>query len=74
MSEFKITVNVEIVESKAPVKTGSEKIKDGKFSMTISDADAISIDNCEQAVLETAYPAIRNAISKHMEELSKKKP
>ena len=74
MSEFKITVNVEIVESKDSVKTGSEKIKDGKFSMTISDADAISIDNCEQAVLETAYPAIRNAISKHMEELSKKKP
>lgn len=74
MSDFKITVNVEIVESKDSVKTGPEKINDGKFSMTISEADSISIDNCEQAILQTAYPTIRNAISKHLEELSKKSP
>ena len=67
-------VNVQIVESKDSVKAGLEKINDGKFSMTISGTDSISIDNCEQAVLATAYPAIRDAIAKHLEEESKKKP
>ena len=70
--DFKIMVNVEIVESKDSVKAGPEKINDGKFSMTISGADSTSIDNCEQAVLRTAYPTIRDAIAKHLEEQSKK--
>ena len=73
MSDFDIIVNVAIVESNNSVNTGPEKINDGKFSMTISQTDSISIDNCEKAVLRTAYPTIRDAISKHLEEQSKKK-
>jgi len=47
---------------------------DGSFSMTISEQDAVSIDMCEKSVLQTAYPSIREAVSKHLSEISKKKP
>ena len=40
--------------------------------MTISEQDAISIDKCESSILRTAYPTIRDAISKHLTEISKK--
>jgi hypothetical protein len=42
--------------------------------MIIDQKDAESIDNSEKALLETAYPTIRNALSKHLENISKKKP
>jgi len=40
--------------------------------MTINEKDAISIDNSERALLSTAYPAIREALTKHLENVSKK--
>jgi hypothetical protein len=46
---------------------------DGSFEMIIDGKDAISIDNSEKALLTTAYPTIRSALSKHLEEISKKK-
>jgi hypothetical protein len=42
--------------------------------MVIDQKDAESIDNSEKALLATAYPTIRNALSKHLENISKKKP
>ena len=50
------------------------KEMDGSFTMTISETDAISIDNCETAALRTSYEAIRDALSEHLSEASKKKP
>jgi hypothetical protein len=46
----------------------------GSFEITLSENDALNIDSCEHALLQTAHPAIRAAISKHLTELSKKKP
>jgi hypothetical protein len=40
--------------------------------MTISEQDAISIDNCERAVLMAAHPTIREAISRQLSKISKK--
>ena len=42
--------------------------------MAISEQDAVSIDMCEKSVLQTAYPTIREAVSKHLSKVSKKKP
>ena len=50
-----------------------KKEGDGHLSMTIDEKDAISIDKCEKSVLLTAYPTIRDAISAHLSEVSKKK-
>lgn len=73
MGNYKIKVKVEIVECDAENgKTAQEKA-DGSFEMIIDEKDAISIDNSEQALLSTAYPSIRKALAKHLEEVSKKK-
>ncbi|OEU83602.1 MAG: hypothetical protein BA865_06765 [Desulfobacterales bacterium S5133MH4] len=73
MGKYKIKVEVELVECTEAKKHDPSKQEDGSFTMTISEQDAISIDNCEKAVLRTAYPTIREAISKHLSEISKKK-
>jgi hypothetical protein len=72
MGNYKIKVNVEIVESKDTIMDQPNKTKEGCFEFTIPEADAISIGRCEKALLETNYEAIRDAISRHLGEVSKK--
>ena len=75
MGKYKIQVKIELTECNEDAKEHDlTENKDGSFSMTISEKDAISIDNCERAVLMAAHPTIRDAISKHLSEISKKKP
>ena len=73
MAKFRIKVNVELVECNDSLNKKPTKNNDGSFSMTISEQDAISIDMCEKSVLQTAYPTIREAVSSHLSEVSKKK-
>ena len=42
------------------------------LNSTFSREQAESIDDCEQALLAVNYPAMRAAISQHLEQLSKK--
>jgi len=75
MGKYKVRVKVELVECDDSAKEHNlKKEEDGSLSMTISEQDAISIDNCEKAVLMAAHPTIRDAISKHLSDISKKKP
>lgn len=74
MGNYKIKVNVEIVECPESELSDPVKKKDGCFEMNISEEAAISIDKCEKALLSTNYETIRDAISKHLTEVSKKKP
>ena len=74
MSKYKIKVNVEFAECDESVDSAPIQHDNGSFSMAISGQDAISIDKCESSVLQTAYPAIREAVSRHLSEMSKKKP
>jgi hypothetical protein len=67
MSKFKIKVSVEFVEC------DETENHNGSFSMVISEQDAISIDMCERSVLQIAYPTIREAMSNHLSQISKKK-
>ena len=71
MSRYRIQVNVEIVECD-DFPSEPMKLQSGSFAMTLSEQNAISIDKCENAVLRTAYPTIRDAIAKHLTEVSKK--
>jgi hypothetical protein len=73
MGKYKIRVKVELLECDGAKAHGVMKEDNGCFSMTITEQDAINIDNCESAVLRTAHPTIRDAISKHLSEVSKKK-
>jgi len=75
MGKYKVRVKVELVECDDSAKGHNlKREEDGSLSMTISEQDAISIDNCEKAVLMAAHPTIRDAISKHLSDISKKKP
>ncbi|MBU2431841.1 MAG: hypothetical protein KKH99_14195 [Proteobacteria bacterium] len=74
MGNYKIKVNVEIVECPESELSDPVKKKDGCFEMNISEETAISIDKCEKALLETNYESIRDAISTHLTEVSKKSP
>ncbi len=74
MTKYKIKVHVELVECDDTIDNQPSPNNDGSFSMTISEQDAVSIDMCEKSVLQTAYPSIREAVSKHLSEISKKKP
>ena len=70
---YKIKVQVEIIESDQEVEGELVQTEDGGFELVISAEQAVSIDECEQALLRTNYPALRAAIAKHLTGLSKKK-
>jgi hypothetical protein len=73
MGKYKVRVKVEIVETDAATETDVEQHEDGSFELVMSEAQAISIDDCEESLLRANFPAIREAISKHLTEISKKK-
>lgn len=74
MSRYKIKVKVEFVECDDFEPGDLKKNPDDSFSMILSEQDAISIDKVDSSVLKTSYPAIREAVSKHLKQISKKKP
>ncbi|MCI0419521.1 MAG: hypothetical protein L0312_09915 [Acidobacteria bacterium] len=75
MKSHRIRVKVEIVECEEdqPISKQPERLGDGEFELLISEAVAGSIDDCEQALLQANYPALRDALSQHLAEFSKKK-
>ena len=73
MGKYKIKVNIEIAECEESDVSSPTKQEDGSFEISLSESDAIDIDRCEQALLQTSHPAIRAALSRHLSERSKKK-
>ena len=73
MGKYEIRVKVEVIECDKQNEHGPQEQNDGSFTMIIDEKDAVSIDNSEKALLSTAYPTIRDALSKHLENVSKKK-
>ncbi len=73
MGKYQIRVKVEIVECDQQTEHEPQEQDDGSFTMIIDEKEAVSIDNSEKALLSTAYPTIRQALSKHLEDISKKK-
>ena len=69
---YKIKVKVEIVESEQAVGAEPVQTEAGEFEWVISAGQGMSIDQCEQALLRTNYPALRAALAEHLTELSKK--
>jgi hypothetical protein len=70
----RIRVKVEIIEcEEEQTNEQPQQIGDGEFELLIDDEVAGSIDDCEQALLTTNYPALRDALSKHLASWSKKR-
>ncbi len=74
---YRIRAQVVVEEVGIEAETPSNEVRqrsDGSFEMLLSVEDATSIDKSERAVLETALPAVRAALSQHLSAVSKKKP
>jgi hypothetical protein len=75
MKAHKIRIKVEIVECEEPEPVSGEIVRgaDGAVELVMSGEQAVSIDDCEEAVWRANYPAIREAVARHLGEVSKKK-
>lgn len=71
MSNYNIEIKVEISKTENEITEGYKKRSDGSFGMVISGEQGQSIDQCEQSLLSTNYPAIRDALAQHLSQLSK---
>lgn len=71
-TKIKIRVEFEDHEVSSESVTAPSKEDDGSFVIELPEAFEGDIDMCEQAVLAANYPAIRDAISEHLERTSKK--
>jgi hypothetical protein len=74
MSQYKISVTIQIEECEEALDKDPVELAEGSYRLVISDKTASSIDECEQALLQTNYAAVRQAIAAHLTDLSKKKP
>ena len=74
MGRYEIAVTIEIKECEDPVDQNPVEQADGSYRLVISEKTASSIDECEQALLQTNYAAVRQAVAAHLTDLSKKKP
>ena len=71
MPNYEIKIQVEISPTDQDVISGATPSGDGSFRIVMSRDSAQSIDQCEQALLAVNYPAIREALSCHLSEMSK---
>jgi len=68
----KIKITIEFLDVEEEIQNTETKTPTST-SILINRSDAESIDGCEQALLEIAYPAMRKAMSERLSEVSKKK-
>ena len=71
MPNYEINIQVDIRATEQDVTQSATPSADGSFRLVIGGASGRSIDQCEQALLAVNYPAIREALSRHLSELSR---
>ena len=76
MKGTRIRIKVEFEDYEVTSESVTEPIQkeDGAFVVEMPEAFEADIDECEQALLRANFPALRDAISRHLERVSKKKP
>ncbi len=71
MPNYEIKIQVDIHATEQEVTQGATPSADGSFRIVIGHESGQSIDQCEQALLAVNYPAIREALSCHLSEVSR---
>ena len=74
MSNIEISIKINISETNACVKGdhSAEQMGDGYFRLILDDSSALDINALEKGLLKTNYPALRDALAKHLESEIKK--
>lgn len=73
MPNYEIKIQVDISPTEQDVTPEVRLSEDGSFRIVMSRDSGQSIDQCEQALLAVHYPAIRDALARHLSEVSKEK-
>jgi hypothetical protein len=71
MPNYEIKIQVDIRPTEQDVTANATPCADGSFRIVIGGDSGQSIDQCERALLAVNYPAIREALSRHLSEVSK---
>lgn len=74
---YRVRTQIVVEEVEGEAVDASDEVRecgDGTFELLLSDADATSIDKSEQAILRASWPAMREALSRHLSAISQKKP
>lgn len=71
MPNYEIHIQVDIRPTEQDVTPAATPSNDGGFRIVINRESGQSIDQCEQALLAVNYPAIREALSRHLSEVSR---
>ena len=76
MGNIEISIKINIAETKASVNSDhlAEQMGDGHFRLILDDSSVLDINALEKGLLRTNYPALRDALAKHLESEIKKKP
>ncbi len=71
MPNYEIKIQVDISATEQDVTPDATASVDGSFRIVIGGESGQSIDQCEQALKAVNYPAIREALSRHLSEVSR---
>jgi hypothetical protein len=71
MPDYEIKIQVDMSATEQEVTQSATPSADGSFRIVIGGESGQSIDQCEQALLAVNYPAIREALSRHLSEVSR---
>ncbi len=71
MANYEMVIKIEIQKTEDRASDGINKCHDGSFRTVVSQKSAQNIDMCEKALLQTSFPAVREALSQHLSDISK---
>ena len=71
MSNYEIQLHIQIRPTDDDITEEAQQDGNGRFRTVVSGATGQSIDACEQALLGLHYPALREALSRHLSEVSR---
>ncbi len=69
---FRIKVEVVETDEEVSVDRHPQEDAEGVFSLVLADTDLLAISALDRAVLDTGYPAFREALSGHFAAVGKK--
>jgi len=71
MANYEMVIKIEIQKTECKPSDSINQCDDGSFRIVVPKTSAQSIDLCEKALLQTTFPAVREALSQHLSEISK---
>ncbi len=71
MPNYEIKIQVDIRATEQEVTPDATPSANGSFRIVMDHESGQSIDQCEHALFAVNYPAIREALSRHLSEMSR---